>query len=457
MLLEAMNERHSVISNVGGKCRIVEWVPSELDPGAVIPSFQSKSDFINRYAHYQVGWTRRGDRQTLGQWWFEHTQRSNHRGVIFKPGAPYVIIRSDGSWMNLWRGWAIEPQRGKWSLLRNHVEQVLSAGDPALADYNLRWAAWGFQHPSEQAEVAAVLRGKKGGGKGLYLGTIRSIYGPHGLHISQATHITGQFNAHLWTCCYVFADEAFWAGDKQGEGAMKSLLTERPGMFTKKGMDSQPGVNHVKMGIASNSYWVVPATEDERRFAVSDINNRYARGEASEEERKEYFNPIYREIAEGGAAAMLYDMLQMPLGDWHPRDIPTTTGLMRQKKESLRGNYQWFEAVLQSGMLPRNEERPYRISTAILLHYIKSFRGLDYSNEETLSSFLYREMNFSPELAPQGNRYRAKRGGPRGWEFPPLLDLRERWETKFGGHWPWHENLTKWQPAPNLTDEVFDE
>jgi hypothetical protein len=124
------------------------------------------------------------------------------------------------------------------------------------------------------------------------------------LHITHAAHLTGQFNAHLWTCLYVFADEAFWAGDKQGEAVLKGLITERPMMVTKKGVDSVPGVNRVKTGIASNSDWVVPASEDERRFAVTDSDNRYARGEAPEEERKQYFGPIYRELAEGGAAAM---------------------------------------------------------------------------------------------------------------------------------------------------------
>jgi hypothetical protein len=444
-----MNERHDVVGNVGGKCRIVEWIPSELDPGALIPSFQSKTDFINRYTQHQVGWTRRGDRLTLGQWWFEHPKRANYRGVVFQPGAPNVIIRPEsGSWLNLWRGWGVMPQRGKWPLLRNHVEQILSAADPVIADYNLRWAAWGFQHPGEQAEAAAVFRGKKGAGKGLWLGTIRVIYGPHGLQITHAAHLTGQFNAHLWTCIYVFADEAFWAGDKQGEGVLKGLITERPAMITKKGVDSVPGVNRTKLGMASNSDWVVPATEDERRFAVSDIDNRYARGVAPEEERKQYFAPVYRELAEGGAAAMLYDLLQMDLRDWHPREVPNTEGLIRQKKESLRGNYQWLEALLQSGTLPANmDKRPNRIITENLIAYVKTFRGLEYATDESIASFLYREMGFKPELAPQGNKCRESNGGRRGWEFPPLLELRERWETKFGGQWHWHENLKNWQPA----------
>jgi hypothetical protein len=448
--LDAMNVRHAVIGNIGGKCRVLEWVPSELDEGAHQLSLQSKTDLIARYAHIQVGWTNRGQPLTLGQKWFEHPQRANYRGVTFKPGMPAVINNRDtGSWLNLWRGWGILPAKGKWPLLRKHVEEVLSGGDQKMADYNIRWTAWGFQNPGDLPEAALVLRGKKGGGKGIWLGTIRRIYGPHGLQITHASHLTGNFNAHLWTCAYLFVDEAFWAGDKQGEAVLKGIVTERPRMMEKKGVDIIMGVNCVKLAISSNSYWVVPASDDERRYAVSDINNRYARGAAPEEERKEYFGAIQRELAEGGSAAMLYDLIRMNLGDWHPREVPVTPGLMRQKKESLRGNFQWFEPLLQSGTLPANYGRPNRIATEDLVAYVKTFRGLDYATDESIASFLYDEMGFIPKLSPEGNKFRARDGGSialRGWEFPPLVDLRDRWENLFGGQWGWHNpEIDEWQ------------
>jgi hypothetical protein len=451
-LLAAMNERHAVIGNVGGKCRVLEWVPSELDEGALLAVLQSKTDFINRYAHRQVGWTRKGEPLTAGEWWFEHPHRADYRGVVFKPGKPAVINHRDsGSWLNLWRGWGILPEKGRWPLLRKHIEQVLSGGDPKMADYIIQWTAWGFKNPGELPEAALVLRGKKGAGKGFFLGTIRRIYGPHGLQITHACHLTGNFNAHLWTCAYLFADEAFWAGDKQGEAVLKGLITERPLQVTKKGVDTITGVNCVKLAMSSNSYWVVPASHDERRYAASDIDPRYAKGTAPEEERKEYFSAIQRELTEGGAAAMLYDLLQMNLGDWHPREVPITTGLMRQKKESLRGNFQWLEPLLQSGTLPANYGRPNRITTGELLHYVKTFRGLEYATDESIASFLYDDMCFIPKLAPEGNKFRGSNGGPRGWEFPPLLDLRERWETLHGGQWDWHNpEIDEWQRSAGL-------
>ena len=81
---------------------------------------------------------------------------------------------------------------------------------------------------------------------------------------------------------------------------LKGLTTERPQMITKKGLDSIMTVNCVKLAISSNSDWVVPASHDERRYAVNDIHSRYARGAAPEDVRKEYFGAIVRELREGG-------------------------------------------------------------------------------------------------------------------------------------------------------------
>ena len=445
-LLEAFNKRYAVIGNIGGKCRVLEWVPSELDEGSMVPVFQSRGDFINRYSNRPIGMKRNGEPLTWGEWWFRSPDRADYRGVVFKPGKPAVISSDEaGSWMNLWRGWGIIPEAGQWPLLRKHVEEILSGGDPTMADYIIRWTAWGFQNPADLPEAALVLRGKKGAGKGLWLGTIRRIYGPHGLQISHSYHLTGNFNAHLWTCAYLFADEAFWAGDKQGEAVLKALLTERAIMITKKHVDTIMAANHVKCGMSSNSDWVVPASHDERRYGVSDIDNRWAKGKAPEEERKAYFGAIEKELREGGAAAMLYDLLQMDLGDWHPREVPVTKGLMRQKKESLRGNYQWLEPLLQSGMLPASCERSNRILTEDLIEYVKTFRGLEYATDNSIATFLYDDMGFIPALSPEGNKFRVK-GVGRGWEFPPLLELRERWETLFGGQWDWHHpEIDEWE------------
>lgn len=209
----------------------------------------------------------------------------------------------------------------------------------------------------------------------------------------------------------------------------------------------------MKLAISSNSDWVVPATHDERRYAVCDIDNCYAQNVASEEKRKEYFGAIARELREGGDQAMLYDLLQMDLGDWHPREVPMTPGLMRQKKQSLKGHFKWLEPMLQSGELPAYYKSPGWILTDVLVAHVKTFRGLEEASDESITGWLKEEMGFSGESYPKGNKFRVAGGGPRGWVFPPLAELRERWETKFGGAWDWIEpEVKEWQPPASPLD-----
>jgi hypothetical protein len=52
------------------------------------------------------------------------------------------------------------------------------------------------------------------------------LFGQHGLRIQSREHLTGRFNPHLRDCCLLFADEAYWPGDKTAEGILKGLITE---------------------------------------------------------------------------------------------------------------------------------------------------------------------------------------------------------------------------------------
>ena len=71
-----------------------------------------------------------------------------------------------------------------------------------------------------------MLRGKKGAGKGTLGQILIRLFHHHALPISNPLHLTGRFNGHLVDVVFLFVDEAFWAGDKAGEGVLKALVTE---------------------------------------------------------------------------------------------------------------------------------------------------------------------------------------------------------------------------------------
>jgi hypothetical protein len=95
-------------------------------------------------------------------------------------------------------------------------------------------------------------------------------------------------------------------------------------MIEPKGVNAFPWPNRLSIYMAANADWVVPASHDERRYAVGNVNERWKQNE-------DYFVPLFAEIKAGGAAAMLWDLLKLDLGNWHPRKVPRTKALLEQK------------------------------------------------------------------------------------------------------------------------------
>ncbi len=341
-VLEEINAQHCVVME-NGKFRVFT---EEFDPvlGRHFYQRSTKEDFQNLYCNSFVEQVNASP-TTRAQFWLKHAKRRQYKGVIFDPSGDH-----DG-WLNLWRGWAVEPKPGDWSLLDQLIREVLTDGDPRGYRYVLNWIAAMFQRPSEPAEVAIAFKGAKGTGKGTLGRVLQQLAGPHGLHISSPEHITGRFNSHLQNCICLFADEAFWAGDKSGEAKLKALVTEPTVAYEGKGRDAVMGKNLIHIVMASNSDWVVPAGLDgERRFAVFEVNE-------SHKDDRAFFRELNRQLDEGGRAAFLHDMLARDIEGWHPRnDIPQNSALADQKLRGMDPEFSWWYSLLYEGDLPGYDE-----------------------------------------------------------------------------------------------------
>jgi hypothetical protein len=424
--LEKLNEKYCIVP-FGGKVRVLTFdrqLIGQLNREVI--TFYSAADFKLLYDNVPIR-VSANKIIGLGAWWLKHPLRRQYEGLVFEPAAPQVI---EGR-LNLWRGWGIAPRKGCWKKLRKHIFKVLANGDKQTAKYIIKWTAWTFQHPDQQAEVALVFRGKKGTGKGLWGRMLCKIFGQHGIHISSHEHLAGKFNKHLLDCVLLFADEAFWPGDKAAEGTLKRIITEDTLMIEPKFFDPTLNTNHLHIVMVSNANWVVPASIDERRFAVSDVSDKY-RGD------KNYFKPLYQEIENGGAAAMLYDLLRMDLKDWHPRDeVPKTEALMDQKILSLKAEDQWWLELLKAGQLPgATADNPRRAKSCDLYEAARNtVPGLRFHSDHLLGRI----------LCDQEKGCTACRvDGKRGWQFPPLAEARAAWDRKMPGtewdvqtEWEW--------------------
>src|SRR5262249_8981370 len=102
-----------------------------------VPIFLRRGDFCTRYMNRLLR-IRLGFFEQLGQWWLKHLERRQYLGVVLEPGGEAVV---DGK-LNLWTGWGVEPKRGDWSLMREHIYEVLAARDENVRHYIMNWLAW---------------------------------------------------------------------------------------------------------------------------------------------------------------------------------------------------------------------------------------------------------------------------------------------------------------------------
>ena len=241
--------------------------------------------------------------------WFGSPERRQYLvdGVVFDPSG----AQRPGT-LNFWRGFAVQPQAGDWSLLRDHIARNICGGDPEHFEYLMGWMARMFQHPAEQGETAVVLRGGEGTGKGTLARVLMGLLGQHALQVSNAKHLGGNFNGHLRDCVFLFADEAFFAGDKQHVGVLKSIITEPYLTIEAKHQNAVQSPNYLHLMMASNEQWVVPASEDARRFFVLEV------GEGVKNDH-DYFAKLWAQMGAGGYEAMLHDLLAVDLSRFNVR------------------------------------------------------------------------------------------------------------------------------------------
>lgn len=345
-LLRKFNRKYMVVNEAG---KLLVYEPA-LDPVLKRRYYLTYSfeDFqkmhMNQFAP-MLDRCGRLVREAAGKVWLSHKERRQFiNGVILDPSGKPV----EAGVLNLWQGFGVKPRPGSWRLMRSHILKVNCSGNVEHFDFLMGWMARLVQFPAEQGEVAVIMRGGEGTGKGTLAKALLRILGAHGMAISNAKHLTGNFNEHLRGAVLLFADEAFFAGDRAHVGVLKSLITEPSLTIEAKFRNAMQTPNFVHLMMASNEDWVVPASLDARRFFVLEVSDVHANDHA-------YFGEIWKEMESGGYEAMLNDLLRHDLSTYNPRRVPVTTGLQTQRQLSLPTSTDWWLSVLHRGYVYKSQ------------------------------------------------------------------------------------------------------
>ena len=204
-------------------------------------------------------------------------------------------------------------------------------------------------------------------------------------------------------------------------------------MYEPKGVDASMARNCLHIMMLSNNDWVVPASLDERRFAVFEIEQVRPRA---------WWDALHDEIDAGAARGYLKFLLERDLGAWHPRShVPQTQALVCQKVASLDGfGLTWLGVLQEDVGLPvevSGADRAPDWHTEPVLVSRKTMQALFKANEipgpgsqRRLQTQLGMQLK---KLVPDLQRV----GTDRRYRIPPLPECRDHFEQLVGGKIDW--------------------
>jgi len=437
--LRLLNSEHAVVENIGGKCIVISEDEDQSMPGRTRFTVQSFDDFRNRYLHnlVEIG---EGKTMPVGKWWLQHRLRRQYRGIAFAPGKELP------DYYNLWRGFSCVPASGDCGLYLDHILKNICSDDTLYYDYIVHWLARAVQKPGRQGETAIVLRGRQGTGKSFFAKHFGSLWGRHYMSVADPKFLVGSFNSHLQDCCILFADEAFYAGDKKHEGVLKTLITEDMLVSEAKYRQAELVNNSIHLIMASNSEWIVPAGMDERRFFVLDVG-------IEKIQNTKYFGAINKQMNSGGREALLFLLQNLDTSEFDVRDIPFTQALQDQKQLSMDPLSEWIMVLASDGILPGQLG-----SSSIALSVIRDSHnhvadGLYFHARETVPKLRNSSVTALAGVLRKWGCEKWSDGKHRGWKIPPLLKLRETFCRQFGNiRWN-HPEVSVWNGGEKPEEE----
>ena len=421
-----INQTYALVYH-GGKALVAKTAGDKLELGSV-------QDLHNLFANWRVP-TGKGDQTRPASYtWLESEHRRTYAGGIdFDPTG-----RDRKDVLNLWKGWATKPDpKASCDLIRAHVRDVICAGNADHAAYVLGWFAHLVQRPGEKPGVALVLRGPKGAGKDTLAVVLSRIIGQrHVAHVTRPEALTDRFNAPFATAMLGHVEEAYWAGDPSKKGALQALITAPTMPIEKKGIDPIEMPSFVRLLMTTNEDWAVPASADERRYAVFDVSPRHMQDPA-------YFGPLYAEIEGDGPAAFLAYLLDYDLTGYDVRAVPQTDALRDQKLASLRNLGRFWYEILHRGEVCEIDQWDESIEVEcddLRREYELWLRNNRHQGTPVTPQQFGVEMH---KMVPGMRKHRPRRkSGSRPWcyQIPPLQECRESFATYIGQPVTWGDD-----------------
>lgn len=341
--------------------------------------FMKKSDF-KEFVHpllihpkVEVGKNLNGSpkMRSLAVAWMEHPRSSYAMRVTFRPDKKDRIV---GDALNTYMGLGVRPQPYndddfQLKTYFDFVKEIICNNDITIYNYLVGWMAHMIQKPTEKPQVAILLTGGQGTGKGSLVEPLGKIMGPHYTHAISSDSITGRFNSDLENKMLLFGDE-FFAGSKKSTDKLKGLITEKSQRVERKSVNAFNVPSYTRLILASNHENILHIEKDERRYLSLRVSDKY-------QQHTEYFKKL-KEVTNNPEflSKLLRYLMDYDISKFAVMTVPKTKDLTHKKIDNLSSIERWAYDTIKTGATangpcwPNFEDR--QTLKTLINDYIKS-------------------------------------------------------------------------------------
>ena len=356
-----------------------------------------------------------------------------YKGVAFDPEEKSETV------LNFWRPHAVVPVKGNYEIIADFMFEVLCAGSESDYQWLEKFLAHMIQKPWEKPEVAIILLGGQGVGKGMFYRLLKRVWPYTVLQVHDVDEVVGHFNGGLERNYGVWLDEALFTHDRKSMGKLKAVISEEELRINEKFQPRRTIKSHHRIFAASNNEHFGNIAVKDRRFFILGVSDCH-------QQDHDYFKQYVGALEDGTSVpAFVHALLNKDITSFNVRERPQTKEHGEQKIKSLTGIERFFHEVLAAGELPSGHlmrskiwNGSMRIATADLRSiYIDVDR-----NAEKFRTVLNRDITTAvKKMCPSAKpvRWQEDNKQCRGLVLPSLEDAQKEFDAWIGFPVPWED------------------
>ena len=296
--------------------------------------------------------------EPVARLWLTSPKRNQWKDAdYFGPNDP-----APEGYLNLYHGLAIQPKKGTWDKLAGFLLNIICDRDDKAYDYLIKLIWWKVQNPTIRTEIALILLGLPGIGKGTFAYIFELIFGSLYVHFTEPDQISNQYNTLLMGRVVAFYDEVVYGHDPRIKTKLRGYITEESLTMEPKFVSPFQIRNMLFNIFASNEIAAAPLDANDRRAVVLEPSR-------DKKINLDYFADLKDAMRSGEVAAFVHDALAADLTEFAKVRRKTITTVAKAKLALVTGNdaETFFYHLLERQRLPgfvqsvdaiKGEEKP---------------------------------------------------------------------------------------------------